>query len=46
MAILGIPNLCGANLNQENLLNKINEIADNVVANLDSDASTTAAAVQ
>ena len=46
MATLGIPNLCGANPNQENLLNKINELADNVISNLNADASATAAAVQ
>lgn len=46
MAILGIPNLCGANPNQENVLNKINGIADEIVANLNADASATAAAVQ
>ena len=46
MATLGIPNLCGANPDLENVLGKINNIADEISANLTADASVAAAAVQ
>ena len=34
MATLGIPNLCGANPDLENVLGKINGIVDEIIANL------------
>ena len=46
MATLGIPNLCGANPDLENVLGKINNMADEITANLNLDASVAAAAVQ
>ena len=46
MATLGIPNLCGANPDLENVLDKINKMADEITANLNLDASVAAAAVQ
>jgi len=46
MATLGIPNLCGANPDQENVLNKLNDLVDSATANLNAEAAAAVSELQ